>query len=77
MFRGDLNGLAAFSDKTYPRGLLQLNAMRLTEILSDDSNFRSYITLNFVSFLQVIVILILYDPYACFYFGLHVDNLLW
>ncbi|GJY50305.1 nodulin homeobox isoform X1 [Tanacetum coccineum] len=54
MFRGDLNGLAAYSDKTYPRGLLQLNAMRLTEILSDDSNFRSYITLNFTEVLTTI-----------------------
>lgn len=54
MFRGDLNGVAAFSDKTYPRGLLQLNAMRLTEILSDDSNFRSYITLNFSEVLTTI-----------------------
>nr|XP_043621676.1 nodulin homeobox [Erigeron canadensis] len=54
MFRGDLNGLAAFSDKTYPRGLLQLNAMRLTDILSDDSNFRSYITLNFTEVLTTI-----------------------
>ncbi|KAI3773109.1 hypothetical protein L6452_04308 [Arctium lappa] len=57
MFRGDLNGLAAFSDKTYPRGLLQLNAMRLTEILSDDSNFRSYITLNFTEVLTTIFLL--------------------
>ncbi|KVI12443.1 hypothetical protein Ccrd_009123 [Cynara cardunculus var. scolymus] len=57
MFRGDLNGLAAFSDKTYPRGLLQLNAMRLTEILSDDSNFRSYITLNFTEVLTMIFLL--------------------
>lgn len=54
MFRGDLNGLAAFSDKNYPRGLLQLNAMRLTDILSDDSNFRSYITLNFTEVLTTI-----------------------
>ncbi|XP_071697080.1 nodulin homeobox-like [Rutidosis leptorrhynchoides] len=52
MFHGD--GFAAFSDKTYPRGLLQLNAMQLTEILSDDSNFRSYITLNFTEVLTTI-----------------------
>ncbi|CAI9297204.1 unnamed protein product [Lactuca saligna] len=57
MFRGDLNGLAAFSDKTYPRGLLQLNAMRLTDILSDDSNFRSYITMNFTEVLTTIFLL--------------------
>ncbi|XP_076888605.1 nodulin homeobox-like isoform X2 [Bidens hawaiensis] len=54
IFRGDLNTLASFSDKTYPRGLLQLNAMRLTDVLSDDSNFRSYITLNFTEVLTTI-----------------------
>lgn len=57
MFHGDLNGHPAFSDKTYPRGLLQLNAMRLTDILSDDSNFRSYITLNFTEVLTTIFLL--------------------
>lgn len=36
-------------DKDIPRGLLQLNAMRITEILSDDTNFRSYITMHMVS----------------------------
>ncbi|XVF77040.1 hypothetical protein PTKIN_Ptkin14bG0008000 [Pterospermum kingtungense] len=41
--------LNASSDKTNPVGLLQLNAMRLVDILSDDSNFRSYITVYFVS----------------------------
>ncbi|KAL8236255.1 hypothetical protein R6Q59_017336 [Mikania micrantha] len=62
IFRGDLNGLASFSDKTYPRGLLQLNAMRLTDILSDDSNFRSYITLNFTEVLATIFL----QPHAKF-----------
>ncbi|KAI3800970.1 hypothetical protein L1987_29070 [Smallanthus sonchifolius] len=62
IFRGDLNGLASFSDKTYPRGLLQLNAMRLTDILSDDSNFRSYITLNFTEVLATIF----FQPHANF-----------
>ncbi|KAK9055803.1 hypothetical protein SSX86_026888 [Deinandra increscens subsp. villosa] len=62
IFRGDLNGLASFSDKTYPRGLLQLNAMRLTDILSDDSNFRSYITLNFTEVLVTIFL----QPHANF-----------
>ncbi|KAJ0778763.1 putative nodulin homeobox protein [Helianthus annuus] len=61
MFRGDLN--AALSDNTtYPRGLLQLNAMRLTDILSDDSNFRSYITLNFTEVLTTIFL----QPHAEF-----------
>lgn len=31
-------------------GLLQLNAMRLADIFSDDSNFRSYMTVSFVSY---------------------------
>jgi hypothetical protein len=30
-------------------GFLQLNAMRLADIFSDDSNFRSYVTIHFVS----------------------------
>lgn len=38
------------SDGSYPMGLSQLNAMRLADILSDDSNFRSYITIHFVSY---------------------------
>lgn len=38
------------TDRTYPTGFLQLNAMRLADIFSDDSNFRSYITINFVSY---------------------------
>ncbi|GMI63840.1 Nodulin Homeobox [Hibiscus trionum] len=46
--------LTASSDRTYPLGLLQLNAMRLADIFSDDSNFRSYITLYFTEFLSAI-----------------------
>ncbi|KAE8726209.1 hypothetical protein F3Y22_tig00007204pilonHSYRG00056 [Hibiscus syriacus] len=38
--------LTASSDRTYPLGLLQLNAMRLADIFSNDLNFRSYITVN-------------------------------
>lgn len=38
------------SGKTYPTGLLQLNALRLTDAFSDDSNFRTYITAYFVRF---------------------------
>lgn len=41
---------SACSDRSYPMGLLQLNAMRLADIFSDDSNFRSYITIHFVSY---------------------------
>lgn len=44
MFSGDVNGYN-------PRGMLQLNAMRLTEILSDDSNFRPFIISNFAEVL--------------------------
>ncbi|KAK4756077.1 hypothetical protein SAY87_009834 [Trapa incisa] len=42
------------SDWTYPTGLLQLNAMRLADIFSDDSNFRSYITTHFTEVLTAI-----------------------
>ena len=45
----DSKNLASCSEKRYPIGFLQLNAMRLADIFSDDSNFRSYITVNFVS----------------------------
>lgn len=31
-----------------PKGQLELNAMRLTDVFSDDSNFRSFIMINFV-----------------------------
>ncbi|GAB2242765.1 hypothetical protein Droror1_Dr00019540 [Drosera rotundifolia] len=40
--------------KTYPKGFLQLNALRLADIFSDDSNFRSYITLYFTDVLAAI-----------------------
>ncbi|KAJ0620907.1 putative nodulin homeobox protein [Helianthus annuus] len=43
MFDGDL--------KDHPRGLLQLNAMRLTEIFSADSRFRTSIILHFTEVL--------------------------
>lgn len=35
-------------DKDIPKGHLQLNAMRLADVFSDDSNFRSYITTHIV-----------------------------
>ncbi|XP_038996188.1 nodulin homeobox-like isoform X1 [Hibiscus syriacus] len=53
--------LSVSSDRTYPMGLLQLNAMRLADIFSDDSNFRSYITLYFTEFLSAIFSLSLGD----------------
>lgn len=40
----------AYTDRTFPMGFLQLNAMRLADIFSDDSNFRSYITVHFVRY---------------------------
>lgn len=45
---------AAHSDRKYPSGLLQLNAMRLADIFSDDSNFRTYITTFFTEVLSAI-----------------------
>ncbi|OWM87555.1 hypothetical protein CDL15_Pgr022667 [Punica granatum] len=42
------------SDRSCPCGLLQLNAMRLADIFSDDSNFRSYITTLFTEVLTAI-----------------------
>ncbi|KAJ4828350.1 hypothetical protein Tsubulata_039054 [Turnera subulata] len=42
------------SDRTFPTGLLRLNAMRLADIFSDDSNFRSYITACFTKVLTAI-----------------------
>jgi hypothetical protein len=38
------------TDRRYPTGILQLNAMRLADIFSDDTYFRSYITDYFVSY---------------------------
>nr|WDA42952.1 nodulin homeobox [Fagopyrum tataricum] len=42
---------------TYPTGLLQLNALRLTDVFSDDSNLRSYITAYFAEVLAIILAL--------------------
>ncbi|KAL7200564.1 hypothetical protein ACSBR1_032481 [Camellia fascicularis] len=44
----------ACSDKNYPTGLLQLNAMRLADIFFDDSNFRSYIMTYYTEVLTAI-----------------------
>ncbi|XP_059625773.1 nodulin homeobox isoform X2 [Cornus florida] len=54
MFSRNPKQLGACSDKAYPRGLLQLNSMRLADIFSDDSNFRSYITIYFTEVLTAI-----------------------
>lgn len=45
------------SNRSYPMGLMQLNAMRLADILSDDSNFRSFVTIYFTEFLTAIFLL--------------------
>ncbi|XP_071923809.1 nodulin homeobox-like isoform X5 [Coffea arabica] len=54
MFGGDSKQPIACSAKIYPKGLLQLNGMRLADIFSDDSNFRSYITTYFTEVLTTI-----------------------
>lgn len=51
MFGMDVQQSVAPSDKIYPKGQLQLNAMRLADIFSDDSNFRSFITTHFTEIL--------------------------
>uniref|UniRef100_A0A6N2N2A5 Nodulin homeobox N-terminal domain-containing protein n=1 Tax=Salix viminalis TaxID=40686 RepID=A0A6N2N2A5_SALVM len=50
----DPNYLSPCSDKTFPMGLLRLNAMRLADIFSDDSNFRSFITTCFTKVMTAI-----------------------
>nr|GMD17106.1 nodulin homeobox isoform X1 [Ipomoea batatas] len=54
MFERNPKQSCVHSDKSYPRGQLQLNAMRLADIFSDDSNFRSYITTHFTEVLTAI-----------------------
>ncbi|CAA3029922.1 Endo-1,3 [Olea europaea subsp. europaea] len=49
--------ITASSEKIYPKGQLELNAMRLTDIFSDDSNFRSFIMINFTDALASIFLL--------------------
>ncbi|KAM3735405.1 hypothetical protein ACB098_10G086100 [Castanea mollissima] len=50
----DPKHLSSCSDRCYPMGFLQLNAMRLADIFSDDSNFHSYITIYFTKVLTAI-----------------------
>ncbi|KAK4357315.1 hypothetical protein RND71_022925 [Anisodus tanguticus] len=54
MFGTDFQQSVAPSDKVYPKGQLQLNAMRVADIFSDDSNFRSLITAHFTDVLTEI-----------------------
>ncbi|XP_027345575.1 nodulin homeobox-like isoform X2 [Abrus precatorius] len=53
------------TDRSYPMGLLQLNAMRLADIFSDDSNFRSYMTICFTRVLTAIISLSHGDFLSC------------
>ncbi|XP_041991997.1 nodulin homeobox-like isoform X1 [Salvia splendens] len=57
MFGIDLRQLNAPSEASYPKGQLELNAMRLADVFSDDSNFRSFIMINFREALAAIFLL--------------------
>ncbi|XP_039113974.1 nodulin homeobox isoform X2 [Dioscorea cayenensis subsp. rotundata] len=50
-FRKNANQLGSSLDKSNPRGLVLLNSMRLADIFSDDSNFRSFFMINIVQVL--------------------------
>ncbi|KAK4407073.1 Nodulin homeobox [Sesamum angolense] len=49
--------LTASPEIIYPKGQLELNAMRLADVFSDDSNFRSFIMINFTEALAAIFLL--------------------
>ncbi|KAK7272093.1 hypothetical protein RJT34_28486 [Clitoria ternatea] len=53
------------TDRSHPMGLVQLNAMRLADIFSDDSNFRSYMILCFTKVLTAIISLSHGDFLSC------------
>ncbi|KAL1542680.1 nodulin homeobox-like isoform X1 [Salvia divinorum] len=57
LFGIDSTQLNATSEVSYPRGQLELNAMRLADVFSDDSNFRSFIMINFREALAAIFLL--------------------
>lgn len=48
MFSKDPRQLCDSSGNKKPTGFVLLNSMRLADILSDDSNFRSFIVSNIV-----------------------------
>ncbi|KAI4370630.1 hypothetical protein MLD38_018961 [Melastoma candidum] len=52
VFGIDSRNVAAKPENSYQTGLLHLNAMRLTDIFSDDSNFQSYIMTYFTEVLS-------------------------
>ncbi|WJX69540.1 hypothetical protein P8452_53767 [Trifolium repens] len=53
------------ADRSHPMGFVQLNAMRLADIFSDDSNFRSYMILCFTEVLTAIISLSHGDFLSC------------
>ncbi|KAE9620512.1 hypothetical protein Lal_00019275 [Lupinus albus] len=53
------------ADRSCPMGLVQLNAMRVAAILSDDSNFRSYLIDCFTGVLTAIISLSHRDFLSC------------
>lgn len=53
------------ADRSQPMGFVQLNAMRLADIFSDDSNFRSYMILCFTKVLTAIISLSHGDFLSC------------
>ncbi|XP_011079764.1 nodulin homeobox isoform X3 [Sesamum indicum] len=57
MFGIDSRPLIASPEIIYPKGQLELNAMRLADVFSDDSNFRSFIMINFTEALAAIFLL--------------------
>ncbi|XP_041990693.1 nodulin homeobox-like isoform X1 [Salvia splendens] len=57
MFGIDSRQLNAPSEACYRKGQLELNAMRLADVFSDDSNFRSFIMINFREALAAIFLL--------------------
>ncbi|KAL0459601.1 UNVERIFIED_CONTAM: Nodulin homeobox [Sesamum latifolium] len=54
MFGIDSRPLTTSPEIIYPKGQLELNAMRLADVFSDDSNFRSFIMINFTEALAAI-----------------------
>ncbi|MED6181851.1 hypothetical protein PIB30_023060 [Stylosanthes scabra] len=53
------------ADRCHPMGFVQLNAMRLVDILSDETNFRSYVMLFFTKVLTAIISLSHGDFLSC------------
>ncbi|KAJ0975652.1 hypothetical protein J5N97_017617 [Dioscorea zingiberensis] len=50
-FRKNANRQGSSLDRSNPKGLVLLNSMRLADIFSDDSNFRSFFMINIVQVL--------------------------